>query len=205
MGSSPVSHATTGSRPAPTTPDGALAELMRGNARFVNGEVLQPRRDLERLRHLVAKQEPYAAVLGCVDSRVPVEIIFDQGFGDVFVVRVAGNLASPVEIASLEYAVAVHGTKVVVVLGHEQCGAVKAALEGTQAPGQISMLYQYIVPGIDRSTHDLGAAVRANVQFQVRTLRQASPVLASAADAGTLRIAGGVFDLMSGRVVPVDV
>jgi carbonic anhydrase len=91
------------------------------------------------------------------------------------------------------------------VLGHEQCGAVKAALEGTEVPGQIGALYQYIVPGIDRGTHDLGAAVRANVQFQARTLRQASPLLAAAVDAGRLRIAGGVFDLASGRVVPVDV
>jgi carbonic anhydrase len=91
------------------------------------------------------------------------------------------------------------------VLGHDECGAVKAALEGKPVPGQIDMLYQYIVPAIERGTNDLGAAIRANVRFQARRLRQASPVLAAAVDGGTLKIAGGVFDLASGRVVPVDV
>ena len=188
----------------PATPAEALAELTRGNARFVKGELLQPRRELERVRQLAGKQQPYAAVLGCADSRVPVEIVFDEGFGDVFVVRVAGNLATPVEIASLEYAVAVLGTKVIMVLGHDSCGAVKAALDGKDVPGQISTLYQYIVPGIDRAKHDLGAAVRANVQFQARKLRQASPVLAGAVRGGSLQVVGGVFDLTSGRVVSVD-
>jgi carbonic anhydrase len=190
----------------PATPAEALAELTAGNARFASGKVLQPHRELECLRQLADKQqEPFAAVLACADSREPVEILFDEGFGDLFVVRVAGNLATPVEIASLEYAVAVLGTKLVMVLGHEQCGAVKAALEGVEVPGRIGALYQYIVPGIDRGTHDLGAAVRANVQFQARTLRQASPVLGAAVAAGKLGIAGGVFELVSGRVIAVDV
>jgi carbonic anhydrase len=189
----------------PTTPDEAVAELASGNARFVKGELLQPRRELDRVRQMAEKQQPYAAVLGCADSRVPIEIVFDEGFGDVFVVRVAGNLATPVEIASLEYGVAVLGVKVVMVLGHDGCGAVKAALDGKAVPGQISTLYQYIVPGIDRAKHDLAAAVRANVQFQARTLRQSSPVLSAAVSAGSLKIVGGVFELMSGRVVPVEV
>lgn len=202
--STALARETTGGA-TPTTPDAALAELTQGNARFVKGELLQPRRELERVRQMAEKQEPYAAVLGCADSRVPIEILFDEGFGDVFVVRVAGNLATPVEIASLEYATAVLGTKVIMVLGHDNCGAVKAALAGKAVPGQISTLYQYIVPGIDRGNHDLGVAVRANVQFQARKLRQASPVLAAAVDAGALKIVGGVFELMSGRVVPVEV
>src|SRR5262245_19523664 len=189
----------------PATPAAALGELTAENARFAKGDALQLRRNLERLRNLTAKQEPYAAVLGCADSRVPIEIIFDEGFGDLFVVRVAGNLATPVEIASLEYAVAVLGVKVVMVLGHENCGAVKAALDGKDVPGQISTLYQYIVPGIDRANHDLGVAVRANVRFQAHKLREASPVLAAAIGGGKLQIAGGVFDLASGRVVSVDV
>src|SRR5262249_18529709 len=158
-----------------------------------------------RLGRVAGKQAPSAAVLACADSRVAVEVLFDEGFGDLFVVRVAGNLATPVEIASLEYAVALLGTKVVMVLGHEQCGAVKAALEGTDVPGRIGALYPYIVPGIDRDTHDLGVAVRANVQYQARPLRRASPVLGRAVEAGRPRIGGGVFDLVSGRVVPVDV
>ena len=188
----------------PATPAAALAELTQGNARFVKGELLQPRRELERVRQVAAKQEPYAAVLGCADSRVPIEIIFDEGFGDVFVVRVAGNIATPVEIASLEYGTAVLGTKVIMVLGHDDCGAVKAALAGMEVPGQISTLYQYIVPGIDRGNHDLGVAVRANVKFQMRQLREASPVIAAAVERGTVQIVGGVFELMTGRVVPVE-
>jgi carbonic anhydrase len=189
----------------PATPAAALAELTQGNARFVKGEVLEPRRELERVRKLAGKRQPYAAVLGCADSRVPIEIVFDEGFGNVFAVRVAGNLATPVEIASLEYAVAVLGTKVIMVLGHENSGAVKAALEGKEVPGQISTLYQYIVPGIDRVHRDLGVAVRANVRFQARKLQQASPVLGAAVKGGTLQIAGGVFELGSGRVLSVDV
>jgi carbonic anhydrase len=188
----------------PPTPEAALADLTGGNARFVKGELLQPRRELARVRQLAGKQEPYAAVLGCADSRVPIELVFDVGFGDVFIVRVAGNLATPVEIASLEYAVAVLGTKVIMVLGHDNCGAVKAALEGKEVPGQISALYQYIVPGIDRANRDLAVAVRANVAFQARKLREASPLLAAALERGTLRIVGGVFELTSGRVVPVE-
>lgn len=190
---------------APATADAAVAELTEGNARFVKGEVLQPRRELERLRSLASAQAPYVAILGCADSRVPVEIVFDEGFGDLFVVRVAGNVATAVEIASLEYAVAVLGVKAVMVLGHESCGAVKAALGGGAAPGQISTLYQHIVPGIDRTNDDLSAAVRSNVQYQARKVRDGSPVIGGAVKDGSVRMLGGVFDLKSGRVNAVDV
>jgi carbonic anhydrase len=189
----------------PATPDAALAELRTGNQRFARGEILQPRREIERLRALAGEQKPYAAVLGCADSRVPVEIVFDEGFGDLFVVRVAGNVATAVEIASLEYAVAVLGVKVIMVVGHQNCGAVKAALAGSTVPGQISTLYQHIVPGIDRASADLPAAIRANARYQARKLREGSTVIAAAVKGGTLAVAGGVFDLESGRVVAVDV
>ncbi|HEV7733940.1 MAG TPA: carbonic anhydrase [Candidatus Binatia bacterium] len=190
---------------APATPDAALAELQQGNQRFVKGEVVQPRRELERLRSLAEGQKPYAAVLGCADSRVPVELVFDEGFGDIFVVRVAGNLATAVEIASLEYGVAVLGVKVIMVVGHSGCGAVKAALDGGAVPGQISTLYQHIVPAIDRNNKDLAVAIQANARYQTRKLRESSTVIADAIKAGTLIVVGGVFDLTSGKVVPVDV
>ncbi|MCW5890738.1 MAG: carbonic anhydrase [bacterium] len=188
----------------PPTPQAALEELRTGNARFAGGELLQPRRELDRLKQLGEGQKPYAAILGCADSRVPIEIVFDEGFGDLFVVRVAGNVATPTEIASLEYAVAVLGVQAILVLGHGSCGAVKAALAGAAVPGQISTLYQHIVPGIDR-TKDLTTAIAANVRFQARQLRQASPVIGGGLTAGTLALAGGVFELGSGRVTPVDV
>lgn len=188
----------------PTTPADAVAGLRDGNARFVRGEVLSPRRELDRLRKLKHEQKPWAAILGCADSRVPVEIVFDEGFGDLFVVRVAGNVATAVEIASLEYAVAVLGVQVVLVLGHANCGAVKAALSGAAVPGQISTLYQHIVPGIDRDGRDLPKAIADNVRFQTKKLRDGSTVIGTAVKDGKLALAGGVFELASGRVTPVD-
>ena len=188
----------------PTTPAGALTALRDGNARFARGEILQPRRELDRLKQLGERQKPWAAILGCADSRVPVEIVFDEGFGDLFVVRVAGNVATAVEIASLEYAVAVLGVQVILVLGHANCGAVKAALAGSTVPGQISTLYQHIVPGIDRAAGDVPAAIAANVRFQGRKLREGSTVIGTALKEGTLALSGGVFDLGSGKVTPVD-
>jgi carbonic anhydrase len=191
--------------PNPVTADAAAEALSQGNARFVKGEVVQPRRELERLRSLASAQAPYVAILSCADSRVPVEIVFDEGFGDLFVVRVAGNVATAVEIASLEYAVAVLGVKAVMVLGHESCGAVQAALAGATVPGQISTLYQHIVPGIDRSKDDLSAAVRANVKYQAQKLRDSSTVISGAVKDGSVKLLGGVFDLKSGKVNTVDV
>src|SRR5262249_28952107 len=124
----------------PITPAQALDRLRLGNGRFAAGQAEAPQRDLARLRETAPSQAPFAAVLGCADSRVPVELIYDQGFGDIFVVRVAGNVAASAEIASLEYATQVLGGAVLVVLGHSNCGAVKAALQGADVPGQISTL-----------------------------------------------------------------
>jgi carbonic anhydrase len=188
----------------PVTAEAAVDALAKGNARFVKGEILQPRREIERLRSLAADQKPYAALLSCADSRVPVELVFDEGFGDLFVVRVAGNVATAVEIASLEYAVAVLGVKAVLVLGHQACGAVKAAMAGGAVPGQISTLYQHIVPGIGDAKGDLAAAIAANVKFQAQKLRDGSPVIGGALKDGSLRLTGGVFDFKSGAVKPVE-
>ncbi|MEO8602550.1 MAG: carbonic anhydrase [bacterium] len=189
----------------PETPAQALERLREGSARFLAGQTIAPARDLEHLRSTAAKQTPFAAFLGCADSRVPIEILYDQGFGDLFVVRVAGNVATSVEIASLEYGAIVLGAKVIKVLGHSNCGAVKAALAGGEVPGQISTLYQHIVPGIDRKHMDLAAAVAANVKYQAGKLRKASPVLGRLVREGKLSIVGGVFDLETGVVTPVEV
>lgn len=182
------------------TPAGAVRRLLAGNRRFVAGTPRAPHRDAGRRAEIAAKQKPFAAVLGCADSRVPPEILFDQGFGDLFVVRVAGNVATPEEVASLEFGTLVLGARAIVVLGHTKCGAVDAALAGKPVPGQIGVLFQHIVPFVDRSHPDLERAIAANVRAQQRVLAEGSPVLAELAGAGKLAIVGAVYDLQSGAV-----
>lgn len=124
------------------TPDAALAELMAGNQRFVTGRMTSNEHDLAILKEkTIDKQEPFAALLSCADSRVPVELIFDQTIGYLLVTRVAGNIVTPEIIASLEYGAAVLGTEVILVMGHANCGAVKATIQGKEAPGQISVFF----------------------------------------------------------------
>jgi carbonic anhydrase len=186
---------------APLTPDAALARLVDGNARFVSKQLTSFHDDLDILKqNTVDKQEPFAAVLSCADSRVPVELIFDQTIGHVFVTRVAGNIASSEIIASLEYGVAVLGTKLIMVMGHGGCGAVKAAITAKAVPGQISALYRYIRPAVDQAGTDLDAAIRANALIQARLLRESSPVVAEAIQQNTLRVVASVYDLASGKV-----
>ena len=146
------------------------------------------------------KQEPFAAVLSCADSRVPVELVFDQSIGHLFVVRVAGNVATPEITASLEYGIAVLGTKVLMVLGHGNCGAVKATIEGKAVPGQISALYAPIRPAVDAAGPDLGAAIDANAKIQASLLSKASPIIAGAIKEKKLKVVPARYDLASGRV-----
>jgi carbonic anhydrase len=160
------------------TPDTALKELLDGNARYVADRLVSPEHDLSLIRQKTTEgQQPSAAVLSCADSRVPVEWLFDRTIGDVFVTRVAGNIATPEIIASLEYGAQVLGTKAILVLGHANGGAVKAAIDVTATPGQISALYAYIRPAIDQAGSSLDAVIRANAKLQARLLREASPVL----------------------------
>jgi carbonic anhydrase len=196
--------ASGAARPAaPTTPDEALAALVAGNERFVSGKSLAPHRDLARLKEVAPKQAPFAAVLGCADSRVPVEIVFDQGFGDVFVTRIAGNVADPAIIGSLEFGSLVLGAKVLYVLGHSNCGAVTATIKGTAVPGQISTLFQHLRPAVKVSGGDVAKAVTANVRNQMEILREASPVIAELVKDGKVVVAGGVYDLTTGKVTQV--
>ena len=146
------------------------------------------------------KQEPFAAVLSCADSRVPVELIFDQTVGHIFVTRVAGNLVTPELIASLEYGVAVLGVEVLLVLGHSACGAVKAAMKADAVPGQISSLYPHLRPAVEQSGGDVDKAIAANAKIQADLLRTSSPVIRDAVKAGKLKVVSGVYDLGSGKV-----
>ncbi len=183
------------------TPDAALDRLMQGNGRFVSGKLASFAEDLEILRqNNVAGQEPFAAVLSCANSRVPVELAFDQSIGHVFVARVAGNICGPDIIASLEYGAAVLGTAVIVVMGHSGCGAVKAAMAAKAVPGQISTLYAPIRPAIERGGDDLEATIKANAQIQANLLRTASPVVADLVRQGKLKVVAAYYDIGSGRV-----
>ena len=183
------------------SPDAALARLTEGNARFVQGKLTSFDEDLVILKeHTVAKQGPFAAVLSCADSRVPVELVFDQSIGHVFVSRVAGNVCTPEVIASLEYGASVLGVPVIMVLGHDGCGAVKASIDGKPVPGQISALYAPLRPAIERAGPDLTAAIKANAQIQADLLRTASPVIAPLAKVGKIKVVAAYYDLASGKV-----
>jgi carbonic anhydrase len=188
----------------PALPSEALELLHAGNRRFVAGHSEAPHRDPERLREVAAGQAPFAAFLGCADSRVPIEIVFDQGFGDLFVTRIAGNVAATENIASLEFAADALGVKVLYVLGHTSCGAVAAAAKAEPVPGQISALFQHIRPAVRVANGDIAAAVRENVKIQAQTIVEGSTVISSLVSAGKVVVAGGIFDLKTGRVEPVD-
>jgi len=189
--------------PSQLNPLEALEFLYAGNRRFVAGETLKPNRNESRLQEIIERQTPFAAFLGCADSRVPIEIIFDQGFGDLFVTRIAGNVATSENIGSLEFGTQVLGAKVLFVLGHTNCGAVAATIKRDAVPGQISSLFQYIRPAVRHAGGDLDRAVCMNVRLQAQTLAEASPVIAQLIREGRLIIAGGVYDLATGIVKPV--
>lgn len=183
------------------TPQQALQELMAGNRRFVEGHATMPNRSMARIREVAPSQAPFASILSCADSRVPVELVFDQGFGDLFVCRTAGNIITPDNLASLEFGTAVLGSRALVVMGHTDCGAVKAAMTAGAVPGQISALYQFIRPALDDvPAGDVPAAVRSNVMYQVELLRESSPVIAGLIKEGKLAVEGAVYDLATGRV-----
>jgi carbonic anhydrase len=183
------------------SPDAALQELIAGNQRFAANRLTSIEHDLTILKeHTVEKQEPFAAVLSCADSRVPVELVFDQTIGHIFVTRVAGNIVTPEIVASLEYGVAVLGVKVLVVLGHSSCGAVKAAMKAESVPGQISSLYLQLHRAVEESGGDVDKAIGANTKIQAQVLRASSPVIRDAVKGGTLKVASGVYDLATGKV-----
>jgi carbonic anhydrase len=193
------------------TPDAALARLLEGNGRYVAGKLNE--RDFSANGAARALgQAPFAAILGCADSRVAPELAFDQPPGELFVVRVAGNFMTPDGLGSLEYGAAVLGTKLIMVLGHTNCGAVDATVaalqKGNDLPGHIGDLVRAMKPGIEPVLKQPGAdlnqrAVVANVRANVERLQGAKPILADMVTAGKLRIVGAVYDLPTGKVALV--
>ena len=187
-----------------STPDAILEALIEGNQRFVENRPEAPNQDYVRLKEVSGGQKPLVSILSCADSRVPVEIVFDRGIGDLFVVRDAGNIATPEEIGSLEFGTAILGSKVLMVLGHESCGAVKAALGNKPLPGQIGSIVAAIQPAIDRANQDdseefLIKTVKANVLLQIQRLNS-SPLLYNLVREGKLKIVGGYYNLRTGKV-----
>ena len=183
------------------SPADALRALVEGNQRFVERKLTFYQEDLTILQENTAeKQEPFASVLSCADSRVPVELAFDQSIGHVFVNRVAGNIATTEIIASIEYGAAVLGTKVIMVLAHGNCGAVKATIDGKAVPGQISSLYRYIRPAINQAGANLRPATEANAKIQAQLLKESSPVLAELIKGGKLSVVAAFYDVESGKV-----
>jgi carbonic anhydrase len=187
------------------SPDAALQELMNGNQRFTSDHLTSFEADLRILKqNTEEKQEPFAAVLSCADSRVPVELIFDQTIGHIFVARLAGNVATSEIIASLEYGAAVLGTRVILVMGHGNCGAVKATIQAKEVPGQISALYPHIQPAVDQAGSNLEAATKANAKIQAALLRQASTVIAGFVKEGKLKVVPAYYDIVSGSVTLLE-
>jgi carbonic anhydrase len=187
------------------TPDEALKALMDGNQRYVDGKMTSFEHDLELLHQKTAeKQEPFAAVLACADSRMPVELIFDQTIGHIFVCRVAGNIVTTEMIASMEFGTAVLGAKTIMVLGHGSCGAIEAAIANAAVPGQISALYRSLRPAVVAGGGDLAACTADNAKIQAALLRETSTVLADLIAKGNLSVVAGVYDLASGKVTMVS-
>lgn len=195
----------------PARPGEVLTRLLEGNKRYSKGEPAQPRRKPEDFAPLAKGQHPVAAIVGCADSRVAPELLFDQGIGDLFVIRVAGNVISGAGASvkgSIEYAVAELGVPLVVVLGHSQCGAIKAAITHAGSkdalPGSIGELVETIEPvvaGVKGDPGDLlDNAIKANVKRGVERLERLEPILADAARKGKVRIVGATYDLLSGKV-----
>ena len=183
------------------SPDAAFQELLAGNQRFAANQLTSIEHDLTVLKErTVGKQEPFAAVLACADSRVPVELVFDQTIGHIFVTRVAGNIVTPEIIASLEYGVAVLGVKALLALGHSNCGAVKAAMKADTVPGQISALYPHLRQAVEQSGGSFDKAIEANAKIQAELLRTSSTVIRDAVRDGKLKVEAGVYDLATGKV-----
>jgi carbonic anhydrase len=193
----------------PETAEAALARLVEGNARFVRGEARFPTVQKDVLAELAKGQHPYATILGCSDSRVPPELVFDAGFGDLFVVRVAGNVVSAEIMGSLQYAGRHLHTPLFVVLGHEGCGAVQAALaaklEGARAGERIAVLLDGMLPGLREidwqgpTDRLMAAAVEANVRWSMRQVLETPEAQGRLAE-GSMMLVGAVYELQSGRV-----
>ncbi len=190
------------------TADAALKKLKEGNDRYVLDHVEHPHEGAQRRVDLSAAQHPFAIILGCADSRVVPELIFDQGVGDLFVLRVAGNIADDAVIASIEFAIEHLGTQLVVVLGHEKCGAVIAAINHAFSEGKLNSIINYIEPAI-KASQELGGDVvtntaKAHVNLMVQAIQSTAPILSHEANKGTLKVVPAYYRLATGKVDFLD-
>jgi carbonic anhydrase len=204
--------AAASAAPSPSTkeslaamkPAEALDRLKQGNGRFLAGAA--PRDLKAQVKATASGQYPFAAVLSCMDSRVPPEIVFDQGIGDLFVVRVAGNVADTDDLGSLEYATKVVGSKLILVMGHTSCGAVKGAIDDVKL-GNLTFLLEKIRPAVTAAgpgtTNDhayVDRVAEANVRQTIREIREKSPIIRELADSGKMGLAGAMYDVATGKV-----
>ncbi len=199
----------TAEQQAKLTPDAVIKSLKDGNRAFVNND-LTARDHTAQVRKAVAGQYPKAVVLSCVDSRVPVEDVFDKGIGDIFVARVAGNFINEDILGSMEFGCKVAGSKVILVLGHEHCGAVQAAVDDVQM-GNITAMLKKIRPAVEMMTDYEGDKTSKNPEFvhkvceqnvrnNIAGVRQYSPILKEMEDNGEIKIIGGIYDMGTGEV-----
>ena len=192
----------------PMTADEALTRLIRGNRRFAAARPDRPHQSESRRKLLSQGQHPIAAILSCADSRVPPELAFDQGLGDLFTVRVAGNIADDGALGSLEYAAEHLDVPLIVVMGHTKCGAVKATLEGGKKTNtHIDALVNAIEPAVSRHVHhleEIDTAVRENVQYVMKQIEESKPMLSEMVQSGKLKIVGAVYDISTGKVSLVE-
>jgi carbonic anhydrase len=196
--------------PTNLTPDQAIQQLKDGNTRFVAGKSIHPNNGADRLTEIsTGGQHPYATIIGCSDSRCPIENIFDAGFGEIFVIRVAGNVCATDEIGSIEYGVDHLGTPVMVVLSHSQCGAVTAVTKGDEVHGSIPKLVEPIVPAVEKAKAEhpgapveelIDHAIEANMWKAIEDLLTKSPDVAKAVKAGKTKVIGARFVIASGKV-----
>lgn len=204
----PVTPAAWAQSPTPVEPDEALKRLVDGNARYVAGDIDVKDFEVGRAAR-AAGQFPFASILSCADSRVAPEIAFDEGLGDLFVVRVAGNIANDDSVASLEFGSAVLGSRLILVLGHTSCGAVVSAIgvvkDKTELPGHLPGLIGQITPAVETAMKDnpsdlVAAATAQNVRDAMARLSEESPVLSGLIAEGKLKVVGGVYELATGKV-----
>jgi len=189
---------------AQVSADSALNSLKQGNKRFIEGKSMRPHQDLQRIKEVSLGQKPFAIIVGCSDSRVPSEIIFDQGLGDLFIVRTAGQVSTFASWGSIEFGHAVLGANLIVVMGHTKCGAVSAACKIPDVPGHIVTLINAIKPAAQLAKSQTGDevenAVKINVAMQVQQLENLEPVLTKGIRNGALKIVGAVYDLETGKI-----
>jgi carbonic anhydrase len=204
-----VEHVLSREEQEALTPDDVLMLLKSGNQRFVSGD-LTSRDHSAQVRNAAGGQFPKAMILSCVDSRVPVEDVFDQGIGDVFVARVAGNFENTDILGSMEFATKISGAKLILLLGHEQCGAIKAAIDGAEL-GNITEMLTNIKPAVDALSDYAGDQTSANPEFvhlvaemnirlTMQDIRARSPILKQMEEQGQIKISGALYDMKTGKI-----